>query len=208
MENIQTSQLMSAEIRVPHFSHILFYALNVIILIVVVFMLAVPSVIKIFNKTNAGALSQEAQVIMQEAHIPMYLETSGRVRLGKDFDVVLHINSLVREVESVDVVLDYNPDFVYQHPGIIVGSESFPRITNINSEIPGQLRFTALADPNRPFSGEDEVARVAFNAKTTGDTTILLQHGADLTESSKAMSGGFDILEKTIALKIEIGPGL
>lgn len=203
----QDTQSDSGATSLPPLTHILYYLLNAVVIFSLFYFLAIPATMKVILKAEGASLSPEAQQMLQESHIPMYVETESRLKTNRDFEVVINLNSINRQLDEVDVIVDYNPEYVEWYPGALKGTARFPEIYNVHQPHVGQITFSARASRDHAFTGEDEVARLSFKTIKEGNTTILIQHNAGKPSQNTAVPN-FDSALHTIALHLEIGEEL
>lgn len=150
---------------------------------------------------------EEKGVFTEKSKVTLSMAASQReIAQGDEFLVNVILDTSEFQADGVDVVLNYNPQYLEFKKIDYSDSvfSTFPPYSVIKGG--GRISFSALSPAGQTFQGKGKVAAISFQALKQGESEIYFDFQPDSAfDSNVALHGkGKDILEKVDNLKILI----
>lgn len=133
---------------------------------------------------------------------------SQEVKLGESFTATIVLDTAGREVNAVDVVLDFDQDMFEVVEGKAAAGKAFDRyFRNAAANDKGLFTLSAAMDPGKSFKGKATLATLTLTGKKSGSSIVSIRFKEGSTVDSNVSFGDEatpDLLEKVVNAEVTL----
>lgn len=175
------------------------------LILAIVFLLIIIGLLYLFFKPQVPPKSfqstqkEKIEKILEEERVILKLNPQkGSYLKGEPFSVEIILESEDRGISGVDVLLSYNLEILELINQEADREGSIFSVWPMNQLENGILKFSALTQPGRLFSGQGKVATLHFRGKKEGSAQVSFLFKKGSTTDTNVAGNGQDILEEVI----------